>query len=204
MVRIGASPPPPPPIDTAQDAEICGRHHPDPDLVVSSESGALGNVVVTLVGPDPGRAERRKPTTAELRQQGCLYRPHGQVIAPGSELKIYNDDPLMHNIHAYLGRETLFNMAQPKFLKVMTRRLDRPGVVRLRCDVHSWMTAWILVTDEPRVAITDEGGRFRLEDVPPGTWRLQLWHEVLGESTRQLVMPEAETLNVDLVMGEEP
>ena len=186
-------------VRVTKDLDVCGTKKTNETFVVSPETKGLRNAVITLVGAE-GKTEPAE--TAELRQKGCQYGPHVQVVRPGAELQIINDDPTLHNVHAFLGPETLFNLAQPKYRKVLKRTLDRPGVIHLKCDVHDWMEAWIVVTDETFVAVTDENGRYRLEGIPPGSYKVRLWHEALGTAEKAVVVAEGNTAEVSFHIGE--
>ena len=83
----------------------------------------------------------------------------------------------------------------------MELSFDAAEKVRVKCDLHPWMSAWIVVTDHPYHAITDDEGRFELSNVPPGDYVLETWHETLGSSRREVTVRGDETLDlqVDLV-----
>jgi hypothetical protein len=78
-----------------------------------------------------------------------------------------------------MGKPTVFNLALPNKDQMIdiTRRLTRPGVVRVLCDAHPHMNAWLVVHDSPYFALTDERGAYRIDGVPPGTYKLTMWHE---------------------------
>jgi hypothetical protein len=121
-----------------------------------------------------------------LDNKRCAFSPHVQVATVDSELLLKNSDPILHTVHARMGQETLFNVGLPNWRQV-SKRLDRPGVIRIDCDVlHTWMSAAIVVTDTPYFAVTDEGGRFALDDLPMGAYELEVWHERLGARRRQI------------------
>ena len=86
------------------------------------------------------------------------------------------------------------NRAQPKFKKTMTETWAKPEMVKLNCDVHGWMSGWLVVEANPYYAVTDEHGAFKLTDVPAGDYELKVWHPKLGETTQKVtVKPGAET-----------
>ena len=72
--------------------------------------------------------------------------------------------------------------------------------IRIRCDVHSWMTAWWVVQEHPYYALTDTDGVFSLEEIPPGTYTLEAWHETLGTITRAVTVEPNGVLDVTLDM----
>jgi hypothetical protein len=83
----------------------------------------------------------------------------------------------------------------------MTERFQHPEIVKVSCDAHPWMTGWIVVTDHPYVAVTDERGAFRLAGVPPGSYTLSLWHETLGEQRQEVTVRAGEEKLIALEMG---
>jgi len=92
---------------------------------------------------------------------------------------VKNSDAILHNTHGFIGKPTVFNLALPNRDQMIdiTRRLTRPGVVRVVCDAHPHMSAWMIVHDSPYYAVTDERGAFRIDGVPPGSYKVTMWHE---------------------------
>ncbi len=84
--------------------------------------------------------------------------------------------------------KTIFNLAQPFQGQVLAKDLAEPGLVKLKCDVHAWMSAWIVVRDNPYYAVTGEDGSYRIGDVPPGKYTIVLWHEGLGQVEKQVTV----------------
>jgi len=104
----------------------------------------------------------------------CLFVSHVTVVTPGERTRVKNSDPILHNTHGYLGRTTVFNLALPNQGQMIdiTKRLTKPGVVRVLCDAHPHMFAWLIVHDSPYYAVTDEHGAFKIDGVPAGTWKV--------------------------------
>jgi plastocyanin len=135
-----------------------------------------------------------------IDQKGCEYVPHVQVMPLNADLSIVNSDPILHNIHVYQGDADLFNVAQPVQGQTNKHRIEKAGFVYAECDVHGWMRGHIAVVDNPYFAITDGEGRFSIDDLPPGSYTVQIWHEYLGVHTQTVnVTPNADAaLNLDL------
>ena len=144
--------------------------------------------VPNAVSPRSAEASSRlrsKPSKpAVLDQKGCEFHPDMVVMAPG-ELKILNSDGVLHNIHTFSTANPPINKAQPKFKKEMTEKLDKPELVKVQCDAHSWMHGWIYVTENP-TAVTDEKGAFKIDNVPPGKHKVEVVHPVLGKQTKEV------------------
>jgi plastocyanin len=185
------------PLPAIKDQATCGKSLPDESLLVSN--GGLKNVVLTVKGapkPEPGT----QPVRVILDQSKCRYVPHVQAAAVGTPIDILNSDPILHNIHGYLGQATAFNLAMPLKNQKIAKKLDKPGLLTLRCDVHSWMQAYIVVTDLP-FAVSGEDGGFVIANVPPGRYTVTAWHEKLGEKTAQVTVPAAGPATLEFSFG---
>jgi hypothetical protein len=171
------------PVETGKDLETCGPTVPDESLLVSG--GGVENVLVRVEVP----GVKAPPRTVVLDQVRCRYLPRAQVAPLGSTLELRNGDPILHNVHGWLGVATAFNVPMPIPGGKAPRTLSRPGLVRVGCDVHAWMSASILVTDTPFAGVTGQGGAFELTGVPPGRWQAVAWHERLGEKRAIVEVP---------------
>ncbi len=181
------------PLTVTKDNGACGAALPDESLLVAK--GNLANVVVTLQGA-PGAA----PGKVTLDQQGCRFVPRVQVAPLGSTLEILNSDAVLHGVHGWLGRSTRFNIPMPTKGARASAKLDRVGVIQVRCDVHGWMRAYLIVANGP-AAVSGPNGTFTLRDVPPGRYALTAWHERLGEKTAQVTVPAQGVARVDFALG---
>ena len=105
--------------------------------------------------------------------------PHVSAVMAGAKVRIRNSDPILHNTHGFLDRLTVFNIALPTKDQVVdiTQRIKKPGVVEVVCDAHTHMRAWIVVRDNPYFAVSDDSGQFRIDEIPPGRYRVTAWHE---------------------------
>jgi hypothetical protein len=161
-----------------KNREVCGEQVPDESLQVGPHS-EVKNVAVVLEGI---RAGKPKPSSlAVLDNARCAFVPRVQTLTVGQELELRNSDPILHTVHARQRyRGTLFNVGLPVWRRVQQTLLT-PGLMVIDCDVlHTWMRAYIIVTEHPYATVTDAEGRFTLDHVPPGIYTLHLWHERLG------------------------
>jgi len=179
---------------------FCGPSVATETLLVGKD-GALRNAVIMLHS-----VERVVPVEAGrliLDNQRCAFTPHLQVATLGSELLLTNSDPILHTVHARIGKETLFNVGLPKWRQV-TKRLDRLGVMRINCDVlHTWMSAVIIVTQTPYFAVSDDNGRFVVDHLPPGQYQMEIWHERLGSKSMRVTLNADDFLSFNIVYGPE-
>jgi len=203
VVRFGNRYPKRKKIRISKDNETCGTIKRSEKFLVSKESKGLQNVLVTIEGVKAGKAPHIA-TSITLQQKGCTYIPHFQVAEVGNDgvdLKLVNDDGIFHNVHTYLGDSTIFNIPQLGTQHEIMQRLSSPGVVKVSCDVHDWMSAGIvLLKDNPYYAVTDKNGEFLIDDIPPGTYTVKAWHEALGTMTKEVTVSEGENSQLDFVI----
>lgn len=182
------------------DAKVCGAGERRNQTLLLGEGNGVVNAVVSLVGIARGKAF---PAAGPLLdQRTCTFEPYVQVAPKGADVTFVNSDPVNHNVHAYDAANTsLFNLAMPIQGLKLKEKLDAAGPVRIKCDSHSWMTAWIFSSETPYAAVTDANGRYLLADVPPGTYRLHVWHELLGEKDETIVVPPKVQATHDLTLS---
>jgi hypothetical protein len=160
-----------------KNPEICGKSKPSPRLTIGAEGG-VQNTLIVLEGISKGRKLDAPAQPPALDQKTCEYSPHIQIAQVGGKLEIRNSDPLLHNVHAWLGTDSLFNLSTPLQGMKIPYPLKRPGMLSMKCDAgHTWMSAYVYVAEHPYVALTDAAGKFKLEGVPPGTYKVKMWHE---------------------------
>ncbi len=190
-------------IRVSKDNEVCGNIKRSPTFIVNRQNKGLKNVLVTIEGVTKGKTSSPQ-VKVTVEQIGCEYSPHIQVAELGEDgikLTVLNKDGILHNIHSYLGKETLFNIAQPKFKKRLSKTLTEPGVVRFKCDIHDWMEAYvILLKNQAYYSLTDENGNFNIDGIPPGTYTLKAWHEALGNMEKSVEIIDGTISEVDFVI----
>jgi hypothetical protein len=175
VVKFVGSPPTLEPIPVNKNRDVCGAHKPSEALVLGPDRGVKGSVV-RVEGVARGK---KAGGEALLDNHKCLFVSHVTGVTAGERARVRNSDPVLHNTHGYLGKPTVFNLALPNRDQVIdiTKRLTKPGVVRVLCDAHPHMFAWMVVHDSPYVAVTDAHGAFRIDGIPAGTYKVTMWHE---------------------------
>lgn len=177
----------PPAVKVTKDVQACSSTH-QPETVLVGPGGALANAVVYLKDIAAGRPVE-KAAKASLDNKGCRYVPHVSVVPVGSTLAIVSSDNVLHNTHALMGSDTIFNVALPIPGMQIPQTLRKPGIVSVKCDAgHTWMSATIFVVEHPYYAVTDASGKYELKDVPPGTYTLAVWHESLGTQEQKVTV----------------
>ncbi len=199
-VTLDGAAPAPAKLDVNKDVEVCAKTEKMSESLLVSADGGVANAVVYLKNPPAGAKAAVPSKNPAIDQLGCRYDPHVLMVPAGATVDIQNSDGILHNIHTYSSDNPPFNAAQPKFKKVIRKQLDKPEFVRLTCDVHGWMEAWIVVQGHPFYALTDSNGGFEIDGIPAGEYEVGVWHEKLGEQTGKIVVKAGEKASFTPVM----
>lgn len=149
------------------------------EIVATSPDGGLANVFVKLQGTFPKTPVPAAPVTID--QRSCIYGPRVVGAMVGQTLQVRNSDPFLHNVHSISVHNNSFNVGQATAGLVYKFQLkDEELMLRLKCDVHRWMTAYIGVVTNPYFAVSGSGGTFQIDKVPVGTYTIESWHEQYG------------------------
>ena len=176
----------------------CGKTQPSQALLVGKDK-VLANAVVSVPGVPGGVPP--PPVEVSIAQEACVFAPHVTAVPVGSRLTFVNTDVCLHNVHLLAGGVTLGNIAMPikgQHSKMPLNILAKPGSVRFKCDVHSWMDGYVYVFDHPGFAVSDKAGAFRIPEVPPGTYELLIQHELLGSTTRKVTVPAGGEVSIEI------
>src|SRR5215467_1970594 len=184
LISVSGPVPKLPKRDIKKDPQVCGTAARDSEQLLVSSGGGLKNAIVIVEGVKKGKAVPASLQNVEIDQKNCDYSPHVMVMPVNGDIAVRNSDPLLHNIHFYQNDDSLFNIAQPVQGQVDKHKLEKAGMVYAECDVHNWMKGHVAVVDNPYYAITDENGKFSITDLPPGSYKVRIWHEYLGDKTQ--------------------
>ena len=176
-------------VNTSSDP-TCGPTQESDKIIVTK--GKLKDVHVRIKN---GTAGKHSPPTAAVivEQEGCVYRPHVVGAMVGQSVAIGNSDPTMHNVHAYVAKETWFNRSQPKGAPAIVERDtgEAGEVFELKCNVHPWMESYVPITDHPYFDVSASDGTYAIKNVPVGSYILEAWHPELGLKTTKVKVRSA-------------
>ena len=170
----------------SKDPQICGDGSRDVPLV-EINNGVVKNAVVYLYKVKEGKAFPKELKAIKLDQKKCAFAPAFSVMANKGKLTAVNSDNTLHNIHTYeligKARRTVMNVSQPKAGDTVTKKVKmRKGVgMKIECDAHDFMHAYMFVAPNPYFAVIDDKGEFKIDNIPPGEYKVRLWHGFLGE-----------------------
>lgn len=186
---------------------FCMRETPEGtrlERIAVSEDKGLENVFV-YVTDRFGEYQFDVPTEpVHLDQQGCVYKPHVAGVRAGQPLVVTNSDETLHNVNAMAQNNRSFNVGQGiKGQKNTTTFTVRDVMIRFKCDVHPWMSAYVGVVEHPYFAVSANGGRFELKDLPAGTYTVQAWHEQLGTQSQTITVADNETKTLNFTFKAE-
>jgi plastocyanin len=147
------------------------------------------SVVYLEVAPRAAFDHRDEPH-GRLDQRNETFVPHVLAIVAGTTVDFPNNDKTYHNVFSLSSTKT-FDLGRYAAGKSQSVRFDRPGIVRVFCDIHSHMSAFILVFSHRYFAVTDDEGRYRLDNVPPGSYTVVAWNESAPTDSRPIVIGES-------------
>jgi len=176
-------------IAVTKDIPFCGKHKLVDESLVVGADGGVKNIVVYMylktgaakpaIHPDYVKTAK---SVVSLDNKGCRFEPHVVLLRTTQTLKVGNPDAVGHNTKVdFLGGNTSFNDLIPagKSLDKQFSEAERLPT-QVSCSIHPWMTAWVVVKDNPYFAVTDDKGSFTIKNVPAGEWTFQFWHEKAG------------------------
>lgn len=196
VAKLAAPAPTVPPLKITKNQDFCGTSIPNP--LYTGKDGGVKNVEVFIKAIAKGKANPTGNIT--LSNSHCMFDPRVQGASVGQKVKIDSSDPILHTTHPEVADTgvSIYNIALPfQGFSVVTKLPETPGLIRVKCDSHEWMRAWIWEFDHPYYATTDQDGRFKITDVPPGTYALVAWHEAMGQMEAPAAVAAGKPVTVD-------
>jgi plastocyanin len=185
VVRFFGTAPKPQPIPGA-DCHLGGPPLTDESLIVD-DTGGLRNVIV-YVKDGPSADVPAGPVVMD--QVNCRFSPHVMAVRTGQVLQFHSSDPVPHNVRAQCEANDSFNFMMSSAGQSQDKTFTKPEFFQVHCDVHPWMNGHVGVFDHPFFAVTGDGGKFRIEHLPPGKYTLLAWHERLGTKELPLTVSD--------------
>jgi plastocyanin len=180
------------------DQYVCGKEK-NPEELLLSPQGGIRSAVVWLDKPPVAPSGEVLASTTSMDQKECMFDPRVVIVPTGGKVDFLNSDRLLHNLHAAPTANAPFNRTQPKG-RTITISFSHPEIIRVTCDLHSWMRAWVVVAEHPFYALTNAAGEFALRGLPPGRYTLKVWQERLGTTSKDVVVGEPEPTAVTVEM----
>jgi plastocyanin len=150
-----------------------------------ASEGGLGVVMLSPVGG--GRVAR--PSHGAVEQRNKEFFPHVLTVPVGSTVSFPNTDPVFHNVFSLSSTKRFDLGLYKQGSKDVT--FNKAGVVHVLCNLHAAMSSYVVIHDEPYAAVTDRTGRFHFRDLPPGRYRVRVWHERAHDVTTREVVVES-------------
>lgn len=181
------------PIDVSADPQCVHHSEGSPvmnEILVLGENKEMANIVVKVI---KGLPEKEWPMPEEphkMTQEGCKYSPHVNVVRQGQTVYVMNPDQIFHNVNCAPKVNKPQNRAMPGNVRVIEFVFDKmePEPFRFKCDVHPWMGAWCDIVDNPFYDVTEKDGLYTIDNLEPGEYEIQAWHERLGAQTATVVV----------------
>ena len=190
-------------VELAQPVGSIERRPAIADLGGSAAHGVTADQrrsVVYLETAPRGAFEDRGDLRAVIDQRNESFVPHVLAVMVGTAVEFVNSDRTYHNVFS-LSRTRSFDLGRYPRGKSKFVRFDRAGIVRVFCDIHSHMSAFILVFSHRFFAVADTDGRYRIENVPPGTYGVAVWNESLPRETRRVTIGDGGDVELNVALG---
>lgn len=186
----------------------CAAMHPGDLMTDDFVIDAAGSVQYAFVYVKEGLGDQKftvPKTPVIVEQKGCRFEPHVLGIMVGQELMFRNMDDLMHIVHVVPRNNREFGFSQAKRGEERPKVFAAKEIIRLFCDVHPWMVAWIHVLDHPLWAVTGPDGKFKMKGLPPGKYTIEAWHDGYKAVTQEIEVKakDSKTLNFELTERQE-
>jgi plastocyanin len=190
-IRFTGKKPAPKVIDMSEEPACVEAHHGkayDESLVVS-KNGGLANAFIYIKAGLAGKTFQVPAEPVTIDQSGCWFGPRVLGIQTGQTFKVVNSDPVTHNIHPMAEVNRGWNHSQGAGDPPLTRKFIKPEImIPVKCNIHSWMHAFIGVLDHPYFAVSKDDGTFAIRNLPPGTYTVAVWQEKLGTQEQQVTV----------------
>lgn len=174
-------------------AQVSGR------VQISDAGGRIAQDVGNAVVYIEGRGPRGRPVRADMTLDSRQFRPRVVAVAAGSTVRFPNSDPFNHNVFS-LSEPNDFDLGLYGLHEAGSKRFNRPGLVRVYCNIHPGMSGFVVVLGNAWFTQPGADGTFTIADVPPGRYTLKVWHERANEVSQEITVPEGGLEGVAVAM----
>jgi hypothetical protein len=185
--------------DVDRDAAVCGPNVLEETYMVKAKKQGLQNVVIWIEGLTQGKASLS--SIAVIENRNCHFVPHVQAAMIGQSYEVRNTDPIMHNTHLKMEDHTLLNIIMPAQGKNIKKEIRESGLIKIKCDVHKFMLGWFVATDNPYFAVTADDGNYQISDIPPGKYKINVWHEGLPVKESEVTIFPGRRRSLSMELG---
>jgi plastocyanin len=179
----------------------CSAQHPQgnpPAGDVLVKEGKLQNAMIYIKDGLGNRVFAVPTETVEMDQKGCVFIPRVLGAQVGQPLKFLNSDPMAHNVHGFAQKAKPWNISLSVKGTSRSVKVDKPeSMIEIKCDIHPWMRAYVGVFDHPYFALSGADGSFTLNNVPPGEYTVEAWHERFGTRSQKVTVSAKETKAIE-------
>ena len=186
-------------------------------LVVSKGKGIKNVVIYARVRGAKATVPEENPV---MDQKGCSYYPHVLAVVAGSTVDLTSSDPVAHNVHSHAKKNKAINFQIPQPGKVIPHKIEKAEQIKFTCDIHAWMTGYIVAVDSNFFTVTgakddkdkwlssdayeasSDKGSYTIADVPAGKVRVVAWHEELGSANKTVEVPASGDINVNFTSAD--
>lgn len=197
-----ASKPDDPVLKIDKDVEFCGKSLPA-HMYIISPAMEVKNALVFVEDVAKGKAAPKSDITVDNNK--CAFLPVVGVAFKGGNFVVKNSDNILHNTNLGIlmqdKRSTVYNLALPRKDQVITKPIRRVGLHQIKCDAHSWMRAFLYVSEHPYAAVTDASGSFEIKDLPPGKYKVKVWHEGFAEVVKDVEVAAGKAADLSVTLS---
>jgi len=176
-----------------EEIKLCGAEFKMNKYVIGADMG-VQNVVIAVTNAKKGKAMPTENMVVDNVK--CQFVPLVGIAYKKTKYVIKNSDPVFHNTSIGLmlkgKRSTVYNLALPNLNQVIEKPVKRTGLQNVKCDAHPWMRAYIYAAKNPYAAVTGADGKFEINDLLPGTYKVMVWHEGFGEEMKTIEVKAGE------------
>ena len=197
-IRFKGDPPANQSHQVVNNPDFCGSSVQEETFLVNPKNRGFKNVVISIEGVQKGKGPDNPMIL--IQNKNCHFFPHIMTGMAGDTYEVRNSDPVLHNTHLYLEENSILNVAMPAGGKNIRKTIGQPGIIKVKCDAHKFMQGWVVISDSPYSAVSDDEGRFSIGDIPAGKYKVRVWHEALPSVEREITISKGKKSELTVEM----